>query len=161
MHLQESSHGISWFYSPPPPPPPPVPSADGCFSACKWFIHWTSDYFFIILNLFLAREMLPGNFCLTFEENTPSFPRPDITPAVHVITRRLKEHTGFTETPGRLRTAHLLGQMTLFSPSSDGGASWMSPWMLAAPSMVSFCECGSIGYIASSYGRTPFQASSI
>ena len=92
----------------------PVPSTDGCFSACKWFIHWTSDYFFILLNLFLARGMLPGNFCLTFEENTPSFPRPDVTSAVLVITRRLKEHTGFTEIPGRLRTAHLLGQMTLF-----------------------------------------------
>ena len=48
----------------------PVPSADGCFSACEWFIHvhWTSDYFFILLNLFLARGMLPGNFWLTFEE---------------------------------------------------------------------------------------------
>ena len=45
-----------------------VPSADGCFSACKWFIHWTIHYFFILLKLFLARGMLPGNFCLTFEE---------------------------------------------------------------------------------------------
>ena len=45
-----------------------VPSADYCVSACKWFIHWTSDYFFILLNLFLARGMLPGNFCLTFEK---------------------------------------------------------------------------------------------
>ena len=48
----------------------PVSSADSCFSVCKWFIHWTSDYFFILLKLFVARWMLPGNFCLTFEEKT-------------------------------------------------------------------------------------------
>ena len=56
-------HKLVWLHL-------PVPSADGCFSGCKWFIHWTSDYFFILLNLFLARGMLPGNFCLTFEEKT-------------------------------------------------------------------------------------------
>ena len=54
----------------------PVPSTDGCFSARKWFIHWTSDYFFIPLNLFLARGILPGKFCLTFEEKTLHSPGP-------------------------------------------------------------------------------------
>ena len=33
---------------------------------------------------------------------------------LHMITRSLKENTGFTEIPGRLGKAHLLGQMVLF-----------------------------------------------
>ena len=37
-----------------------------------------------------------------------------VASAVHMITRSLKEHTGFTEIPGRLGKAHLLGQIMLF-----------------------------------------------
>ena len=85
---------------------------------------------------------------------TPSFPRSNITSALHMITRSVKEHTAFTEIAGGLETAHLLGANYAFSQSSDGAASWMSPWMLATPSMVSFTWCGSIGYMASSHGRT-------
>ena len=99
-------HKLVWLYL-------PVPSAGGCFSACKWFIHWTGDYFFILLNLFLARGMLPGNFCLTFEEKTfHSQARHNLCCTCN--NRSLKEYTGFTGIPGRLSTAHLLGQMTLF-----------------------------------------------
>ena len=57
----------------------PVPRADGCFSVCKWFIHWTSDYFFILLKLLLARGMLPGKFLFDVWRKKTSFPRPDIT----------------------------------------------------------------------------------
>ena len=38
----------------------------------------------------------------------------NIISAVHMITRSLKEHTGFTEIPGRLGKAHVWGQMMLF-----------------------------------------------
>ena len=75
----------------------PAPSADDCFSACIWYIHWTSDYFLILFELCSVWRL-----------------KLNITSAVHMITRSLKEHTGFTEIPGRLGKAHLLGQMTLF-----------------------------------------------
>ena len=68
---------------------------------------------------------------------TPSLPRPNITSALHMITRSLKEHTVLTEITWGLGAAHLLGEMT-FSQSFDGAASWMSPWMLVKPSMVSY-----------------------
>ena len=75
----------------------PVPRADDCFSACRWYIHWTSDYFLIIFKLCSVWRL-----------------KYNITSAVHMITRSLKEHTGFTEIPGRLGKAPLLGQMMLF-----------------------------------------------
>ena len=108
MHQQESSHGISWFDSTSP-----------CLAQTAVLVRVSGSYIGqVIISLFfsiffLAQGMLLGNFCLTFEEK-PFIPRPNITSAVHEITRSLKEHTGFTEIPGRLRTAHLLGQMTLF-----------------------------------------------
>ena len=51
-------------------PPRAVPSTDSCFRACEWYIpvHWTSNYFLILLKLYLARLMLPGHLCLTIEE---------------------------------------------------------------------------------------------
>ena len=67
--------------------------------------------FFSIFSLLQECFLVISVWCL---KKKPSFPRPYITSAVHVITRSLKEYTGFTEIPGRLRTAHLLGQMTLF-----------------------------------------------
>ena len=75
----------------------PAPSADDCFSACRWYIHWTSDYFLILFELCSVWRL-----------------KHNITSAVHMITRSLKEHTGFTEIPGRLEKTHLLGQMMLF-----------------------------------------------
>ena len=39
----------------------------------------------------------------------------NITSAVHMITRSPKEYTGFTEIPGRLGKAHLLGKWRFFS----------------------------------------------
>ena len=74
-----------------------VPSADDCFSACRWYIHWTSDYFLILFKLCSVWRL-----------------KYNITSAVHMITRSLQEHTGFTEIPGRLGNAHLLGQIMLF-----------------------------------------------
>ena len=60
-------------------------------------IHWTSDYFLILFQLCSVWRL-----------------KHNITSAVHMITRSLKEHTGFTEIPGKLGKAHLLGQMTPF-----------------------------------------------
>ena len=72
----------------------------------------------VIISLFLSIFSLLQECFLVISvwclKKKPSFPRPYITSDVHVITRSLKEYTGFTEIPGRLRTAHLLGQMTLF-----------------------------------------------
>ena len=100
----------------------PAPSADDCFSACRWYIHWTSDYFLILFILCFVWRL-----------------KHNITSAIHMITRSLKEHTGFTGIPGRLGKAHLLGQKTFFfSKPWWCCPSWMSPWMLAAPSMASF-----------------------
>ena len=82
-----------------------VPSSDDCFSACKWYIHWTSDYFLILLKLCSVWRL-----------------KYNITFAVHMITRRLKEHTGFTKIPGRLGKALFLGANDAFSQSSDGVA---------------------------------------
>ena len=69
----------------------PVPSADDSCSACKWFIHWTSDDDVIKWKLFLyywpfvppilyssqsflARGMLPGNFVWRLKKN-PFIPK--------------------------------------------------------------------------------------
>ena len=75
----------------------PVPSADDCFSACRWYIYWTSDYFLILFNLYSVWRL-----------------KYNITSAVHMITRSLEEHTGFTEIPSRLGKAHLSGQIMPF-----------------------------------------------
>ena len=66
-------------------------------SACRWYIQWTSDYFLILFKLCSVWRL-----------------KHNITFAGHMITRSLKEHTGFTEIPGRLGKAHLSGQMPLF-----------------------------------------------
>ena len=59
-------------------------------------VHWTSDYFLILFKLCSVWRL-----------------KHNITSAVHMITRSLKKHTGFTEIPGRLGKAHLVGQVTL------------------------------------------------
>ena len=55
-----------------------------------------------------------------------------------MIKKSLKEHTGFTEIPGRLAKAFLGGKWRSFSELWWCCPSWMSPWMLATPSLVSF-----------------------
>ena len=87
MHQKESSQ-LNW----------PAPRlVQTIVSACRWYIYWTSDYFLILFELCSVWRL-----------------KHNITSAVHMITRSLKEHTGFTEIRGRLGKAHLLGQMTLF-----------------------------------------------
>ena len=73
-----------------------MPSADDCFSSCRWYLHW-ANYYFLILFKLCSVWRLKYN-----------------TSAVHMIIRSLKEHTGFTAIPGRLGKAHMLGQMMLF-----------------------------------------------
>ena len=89
MHRMESSQ-LNW-------PAPCLVQTTACFSACRWYIHWTSDYFLILFILCSVWRL-----------------KYNITSAVHMITRSLKEHTGFTEIPGRLGKAHLLGQIMFF-----------------------------------------------
>ena len=73
-----------------------MPSADDCFSSCRWYLHWANDYFLILFKLCSVWRLKYN------------------TSAVHMIIRSLKEHTGFTAIPGRLGKAHMLGQMMLF-----------------------------------------------
>ena len=68
----------------------PARSTDDCFSACRWYIHWTSEYFLILFQLRSVWRL-----------------KHNITSAVHVIARSLKEHTGCTEIPGRFGKAQL------------------------------------------------------
>ena len=113
----------------------PAPSADDCFSACKWYIHRTSDCFFILFELCSVWRL-----------------KHNITSAVHMITRSPKEHIGFTEIPGRLRKAHLLGQMTLF-PKALMMLPLMDVTMNASNTFYGIVYLiGSIGYIASTNG---------
>ena len=88
----------------------PVPSSDHCFSACRWYIYWTSDYFLILFKLCSVSHL-----------------KYNITSAVHMMTRSLKEHTGFSEIPGRLGKAHLLGNILQLSESPVIFLSFITP----------------------------------
>ena len=94
-----------------------VPSADDCFCACRWYIHWTSDYFLILFKLCSVWRL---------KYNITSAVQPEVWKIILVSQK-------FQVGLGKLIC---WGKWCFFSKLWWCCPSWMSPWMLATPAMV-------------------------